>query len=84
MHVYMYECMYVCTYVRMHLCIHLYVCNYICDWIFEKPIEMSHLTYSYFILFAQLIATLIHYPCTVALPGFADWSSFLEWVLSTA
>ena len=39
---------------------------------------MSHLTYS--ILLAQLIATLIHYPCTVVLPGLADWSVFLEWV----
>ena len=37
---------------------------------------MSHL--AYFILLAQLIATLIHYPCTVALPDLADWSAFLE------
>ena len=41
---------------------------------------MSHLAYS--ILLAQLIATLIHYPCTVALPGLADWSAFLERVFA--
>ena len=33
------------------------------------------------ILLVQLIATLIHYPCTVALIGLADWSAFLELVL---
>ena len=31
-------------------------------------------------LFHLLIATLIHYPRTVALSGLADWSAFLEWV----
>ena len=46
-----------------------------------KPTEMSHLTYS--ISLAQLMDTLIHYPCTVALPGLADWSAFLELVLPT-
>ena len=30
-----------------------------------KPTELSHL--AYYILLAQPIATLIHYPCTVAL-----------------
>ena len=35
---------------------------------------MSYLAHS--ILLAQLIATLIHYPCTVALTGLADWSAF--------
>ena len=39
---------------------------------------MSHLAYS--ILLAQLIPTLKHYPCTVALPGLADWFPFLGWV----
>ena len=42
---------------------------------------MSHLAYS--ILLAQLIATLIHCPCTVALTGLADWSAYLELVLLT-
>ena len=40
---------------------------------------MSHL--AYYILLAQLIATLIHYPCIVALTGLDDWSAFLEWVV---
>ena len=40
---------------------------------------------AYFILLAQLVDTLIHYPCTVALPGLADWSvwAFLELALPT-
>ena len=43
---------------------------------------MSHQAYS--ILLLQLIATLIiNYPCTVGLPGLADWSAFLEQVLPT-
>ena len=36
---------------------------------------MSHLANCTFL--AQLIATLIHYPCTVAIPGLAAWSAFL-------
>ena len=36
----------------------------------------------YSILLSQLIATLIHYPCVVALPGLADWSAFLELVFA--
>ena len=43
---------------------------------FGKLSNMSHLAYS--ILLAQLIATLMHYPFTVPLPGFANWSAFLE------
>ena len=46
-----------------------------------KPTEMSQLAYS--ILLAQLIATLIHCPCTVALTGPADLSAFLKLVLLT-
>ena len=41
---------------------------------------MSYLAYS--ILLQQLIATLIHYPYTVALPALANWSAFLEWGFS--
>ena len=41
---------------------------------YGKSVETSHLAYS--ILLPQLIATLIHYPCTVALPGLAAWSAF--------
>ena len=43
-----------------------------CDITVGFPIS-SHILY----ILAQLIATLIHYPCTVALPGLADWSAFL-------
>ena len=54
----------------------------LCDWILENQLsEMSHLAYS--ILFPQLIATLLYYSCTFAIPGLADWAAFLEWVLST-
>ena len=48
-------------------------------YVIRKPTEMSHLAYS--ISLAQLIATLIHYLCTVAFIGLADWSAFLEQVL---
>ena len=48
---------------------------------FRKPTELSH--WDYFILLAQLIATLVHYPYTVALPGLADLTAFLEQVLLT-
>ena len=34
-------------------------------------------------LLAQLMATLIHYTCTVPLPGLVNWSAFLEQVLPT-
>ena len=34
-------------------------------------------------LLAKLMATLIHYPFTVPLPGLANWSAFLEPVLPT-
>ena len=48
---------------------------------FGKPTEMSHLANCTFL--AQLIATLIHYPCTVVIPGLAAWSAFLERILPT-
>ena len=35
------------------------------------------------ILLAQLIATLMRYPCTVVLMGLVDWSAFPELVLLT-
>ena len=38
---------------------------------------------AYLILLTQLIAMLIHYPCTFALPGLTDWSAFLEPVMPT-
>ena len=40
---------------------------------------MSHLANCTFL--AQLIATLIHYPCTVAIPGLAACFAFLERIL---
>ena len=46
-----------------------------------KWTEMSHLAYS--ISLAQLIVTLTHCLCTVALTGLADWSAFLKLVLLT-
>ena len=42
---------------------------------------MSH--FGNCILLAQLIATLIHCPCIVALMGLVDWSAFLELILLT-
>ena len=48
---------------------------------FGKLTEMVHLANCIFL--AQLIATLIHYPCTVAILGLADWSAFLQWILPT-
>ena len=50
------------------------------NWV-VKLTEMSHLANCTFL--AQLIATLIHYPCTVAIPGLAAWSAFLEQILPT-
>ena len=41
------------------------------------------MSYLAFPLLAQLIDTLMHYPCTVALTGLADWSAILELVLPT-
>ena len=34
-------------------------------------------------LLAQLLATFVHYPCTVVLMGFVDWSAFLQLALPT-
>ena len=45
---------------------------------FGKLPKLSHQANS--ILLAQLIATLIHHPYTVVLPGLADWFAFLEQV----
>ena len=47
----------------------------------QNPTIMSHLANC--IVLAQLIATLIHYPCTVVLMGLVNWSAFLELVLPT-
>ena len=46
----------------------------------QKPTLMSHLQLVNCILLAQLIATLVHYSCTVVLMGLVDWSAFLELV----
>ena len=40
-------------------------------------------TLGLFHLIGPVIATLIHYPFTVALPGLTDWSAFLEPVFLT-
>ena len=45
----------------------------ICDWILENRLNCH--TGSIPCLLAQLIATLIHYPFTVPLPGLADLST---------
>ena len=47
-----------------------------CDWVLESWPNLS-------ISLAQLIATLIHYLCTVALTVLADWSAFLKLALPT-
>ena len=47
----------------------------ICDWMLEQT-KMLH--YRPILFLANLIATLIHYPFTVPLPGLADWFAFLE------
>ena len=71
----------------MHWCQCVYLVNilqpvqyHICDWILENW-PNCHTRPSYSILLAQLIATLIHYPLTVPLLDFTDWSAFLEPVL---
>ena len=43
----------------------------------------QNVTLGLFYFIVQLIVTLIHYPCTVALTGLADWSAFLRQVLQT-
>ena len=48
---------------------------------FGKPTKMSH--FANYTFLAQLIATFIHYPCTVAIPGLAAWSAFLERIFPT-
>ena len=71
-------------FLRRHVCVGFFtLLNFLSHhtiywwWLdYGKPIKISHLPY--FILFSQLIATLIYYPCTVALPGLADWSAFLK------
>ena len=45
----------------------------------QKPTIMLH--FASCILLDQLIATLVHYLCTVALMGLDDWFAFLELVL---
>ena len=60
------------------MCFYMFLSN---DSILEKLTKTSHLAYS--TLLPQLIATLIHYLCTVALPGLADWSAFLEMAIAT-
>ena len=48
-----------------------------CDWTnFGKPTKLSHMANSGLSL--HLIATLMHYPCTVSLPAIASWPAFLE------
>ena len=59
-----------------------YIANFdrIFDWILKNQLKCvtlkSRPTYS--ILLAQLMATVIHYPFIVALPGLAYESAFLE------
>ena len=54
-----------------HTYVHMYVTGF---W------KINH-TYS--ILLLQLTATLIHYHCTVPLPGLANWSAFLDRIEAT-
>ena len=50
---------------------------------FANPQKLLTLGQFHFLGPATVIATLIHYPCTVAIPGLAAWSAFLEWILPT-
>ena len=58
--------------------IHSAVCEYLfLDFLTEIWKTDQAIMFAYSILLSQVIAALIHYPCTVALPGLADWSVFL-------
>ena len=50
---------------------------------FWKTDRIVTLDLAYSILLTQLMATLIHYTYTEALPGLVDWSAFPEQVLPT-
>ena len=71
----------ICQYLTIKILHCTVLQTIICELDIGKPTKLSHLAYS--ILLAQLIATLIHYPCTVALAGLADWSAFLGLILPT-
>ena len=60
--------------MHMQMCTYIHTHINIPDWILEN--------WAYSIL-VQLMATHIHYTFTVPLPGFADLSAILEWVLLT-
>ena len=62
-------------------CVTMCGCKSLCVTGFWKTNRNVALGLLHFI--TQPIATLIHYSCTVALPGLADWSAFLERVLPT-
>ena len=51
--------------------------RHICDWILENQLK-CHTWPFHFIGPAN--SHTLHYPCTVALPGLADWFTFLEQV----
>ena len=59
--------------------IHSYVYAYYVTrfWKTDQIVTLGLFYYNYFIGPA-IIATLIHYPFTVPLPGLADWFAFLD------
>ena len=63
------ECMAITT-TRIYV-----LCNFAED--AKNFLHMKIPCMAYSILLAQLIATLIHYPCTVALTALADWSALI-------
>ena len=63
-------------------CSRISIADTICDWILENQ-PNCHARQAFSNSLAQLIATLIQYPFTVALPGLTDWSVFLERVFPT-
>ena len=48
---------------------------FVCDWILETN---QNFTPGLFHFIAKLMATLIHCPFTVPLPGLANWFAFLK------
>ena len=52
-----------------------------CDWILESQPNCHTWPIPFYWPSWYSVATLIHYPCTIAFTGLADWSAFLELVL---
>ena len=67
--------------IKLHLSFTVHNCMYVDTymigyWKTNWNTTLGLCTYS--ILLPQLLATFKHYACTVALPGLANWSTFVE------